>query len=348
MTRSPLTLQVDTVAAMLNCEFTDHPIYDGLELQWFDDETHGTGMLAFLSRRADRQVDYYLQPGLRLDRANYHLGSGTGAWMVTDFEVAELQVSPDGVLARASFTDVDGRPIEVHIDDRNGKPRRRAGLLAPVSAGITEPESMLLVWMPAFDLVRRTATNPTLRIDGQQAATGRLPGAGVHRRLLIKYAAPLVVANLAPTYHGPLRNLPATPAAGADGTSALTASSDGHTARLVLDPAMPDPAAIAPGTREQGRWHVMVDDVRLTGGSWSARRHDDEVTMALDVTERWDPGPMPLLMRLVTTVVPVFRRWPTSYRWRGVVTLTQEPVLRSGWQRTGTGGVDTYQRRTGG
>lgn len=236
----------------------------------------------------------------------------------------------------------------MHVDDRNGKRRRRAGLLAPVSATITEPESMLLVWMPAFDLVRRIATIPTLRIDGEQAAVGRLPGTRLHRRLLIKYAAPLVVATLAPAYHGPLQNLPSTPAHRGDGLSVLTAGVDGHAAHLVLDPGMPGPSAIAPGARERGRWHLMVDDVRLTGGSWSARRHDGEVTLAVDVTERWRPGRLPLLMRIVTTVIPVFRRWPTSYRWRGMVTLGQEPTLRSGWQRTGTGGAETYQRRTRG
>ncbi|MGC0272217.1 hypothetical protein ACO0LV_04365 [Pseudactinotalea sp. Z1739] len=338
---------METVAAMLNCEFTDHPVYDGLELQWFDDEAHGTGMLAFLSRRADRRVDYYFDPALRLDRSRYHLGGGTGAWQSTPFDVAQLRVAPDGVLARASLTDVDGRQIEVHVDDRDGKPRRRAGLLAPVSAAIAEPESLLLVWMPAFDLVHRTRTAPVLRIDGEQAAIGRLPGAGLHRRLLIKYAAPLLATTLGRAHEGALQDLPVVNA-GADGTAVLTSRAAGHAAHLVLDPAMPDLTAIAPGTREQGRWHVRVDDVRLTGGSWSLRRDDGEVTADLDVTERWRPGKLPLLMRLVTTVMPVFRRWPTSYRWRGVVTSGTIPMLHSVWERTGTGGVETYVRRTGG
>ena len=52
---NPLSLTVDPLAAMLNCELADHPVYDGLELQWFDDDVHGTGMLAFLSRREDRK-----------------------------------------------------------------------------------------------------------------------------------------------------------------------------------------------------------------------------------------------------------------------------------------------------
>lgn len=37
----PLTVAIDSFAAMLNCEFVDHPVYDALDLQWFDDDLHG-------------------------------------------------------------------------------------------------------------------------------------------------------------------------------------------------------------------------------------------------------------------------------------------------------------------
>ena len=145
-----LTLTIDSFATMLNCEFSDHPDYDALELQWFDDERHGRGMLAFLSRRSDGRVDYYLQPGLRLDRDAYAIGGGVGAWVETEFETARLIVADDGVFAEAHFVDVDGRAIEVRIDDRDGQQRERAGLLAPISAGIQHPNSLMLVWLPSF------------------------------------------------------------------------------------------------------------------------------------------------------------------------------------------------------
>ena len=93
----PLSLTLDPLARFLNVELADDPIYDGLELQWFDDEAHGTGMLAFLSRRVDRRVGYYPQPGLRVDRAAYEIGGGTGSWTETEFEAARLEVAEDGV-----------------------------------------------------------------------------------------------------------------------------------------------------------------------------------------------------------------------------------------------------------
>jgi len=198
----PFSLHLDELACMLNAELADHPVYDGVELQWFDDAVHGTGMLAFLSRRADRRVDYYQQRGLRLDRSGYAIGGGTGSWTEIDFAVARLVVGEEGVDAEARFADVDGRLIEIRVDDRDGRPRQRGGLLAPVSAAIERPTSLLLVWLPHFDLVRVAGRPPMVRIDGEEVSTGRLPGRRLHRRHLIKYAAPVVTILVNPTHDG--------------------------------------------------------------------------------------------------------------------------------------------------
>ena len=336
---------------MLNFELVDHPVYDGAELQWFDDQVHGTGMLAFLSRRGSGRVDYYLQSGLRLERSGYEIGGGIGSWTEIDFEVARLSVADDGVAAEVRFTDLDGRAVEVRVDDRDGRLRHPAGLLAPVSAAIERPTSLLLVWMPRFDLVRTTGTPPVIRIDGADVSPGRLPARRLHRRHLIKYAAPLVSVELNRTSHDGT-----PPAAAADQRVRLdrdgrvrevSAERAGHRARLLLDPALPDLAGLANGSTASGRWHVEVDEVRLTGGSWSAARAGDDVTVGLDVDERWSPGRLPWLMRLVTTVVPVFRRWPTTYRWRADVHLGAEPTITAGWERTDGDRGGGYRRVTG-
>jgi hypothetical protein len=346
---NPLSVTVDPLAAMLNCELADHPVYDGLELQWFDDDAHGTGMLAFLSRRADRTVDYYPQPGLRLDPAHYSIGGGTGVWTETVFEAARLRVTEDGVDAEARFTDVDGRRIEIRVDDRDGRLRRRAGLLAPVGSGIDHPRALMLVWMPGFDLVRASRMAPVIRIDDDDAAIGRLPGARLHRRHLIKYAAPVIAVDVNPDRDGPLP--PSRPdddvvQVGA-GIAAVIGRVGGHTARLSLDHPLPDPADLIDGSLNEGGWRVDVDGTRLTGGRWRAARDGDRVELAMEVTQRWRPRRLPWLMRLVTTVAPVFRRWPTTYRWRATVTLGPTPTIASRWERTESDGGAAYRRATG-
>jgi hypothetical protein len=345
----PLSLTVSPIAAMLNFELAEHPVYDGAELQWFDDDEHGRGMLAFLSRREDRSVDYYVDRELRVDKGGYHLGGGTRSWNETDFYVARLDVAEDGVDAEVRFKDVDGRPIEIRICDRDGRRRRPAGLLAPFGSGIDEPVSLPLVWMPRFDLVRVTSTPAVIRIDGVSATTGRLPGARLHRRCLIKYAAPLLAldVNHSPDHSALTRDDQQVEVDAAGRLTAVTAAKAGHTARLTVEPAMPAPATIAVGHVWAGRWHVEVDGVRLTGGTWRARRSTaSSPRVEMDVDERWRPGRLPWLMRVVTTVVPVFRRWPTTYRWSCTVNLDGLPRFASRWQRTGSGPDRSYRRAT--
>jgi len=344
----PFSVTVDHIAGMLNFEIADDPVYEGFELQWFDDDRHGTGMLALLSRRDGRVVDYYQQPGLRLERSGYQIAGGTGGWHVTDFDAAVFQVTPEGVRADVRFTDVDGRLIEVMVDDRDGRPRRRARFLAPVSAGIQAPASLLLVWMDDFDLVRTGRTPPTIRVAGRDVTIGRLPAAWLHRRHLVKYAGSVVTVTVNEQVDGPLPASDHTDIVWTADRSItqVSSSTSGHTAALTFRPAVP-PAQRTPSTAAAGgTWDITVDGATLTGGSWSAVRSGARVELGMHVTRRWRPGRLPLLMRVVTTVVPVFRRWPTTYRWHARLDLGPPPSMRAGWLRVGSGGAEGYRRAT--
>lgn len=82
-----------------------------------------------------------------------------------------------------------------------------------------------------FDLVRRAATPPVVRIDGRVAATGTLPGQQLHGR-------------------------------------ELTAGDGDHRARLALRPSFPDVRSLPDQHERTGRWRVYAAEVpALTGGS---------------------------------------------------------------------------------
>lgn len=346
---APLTLALSVVPRMVNAEIADHPVYDGVELQWFDDDEHGTGVLAFLTRRADRTVDYYAQGGLRLDRSAYHVGGGTGSWQEAPFRVARLEVVEDGVDVEVAFRDRDGREVEVRLHDRDGRPRRRGGLLAPVGSGIDDPTSLFLVWMPAFDLMHVVGRPPAIRVDGSTVRIGRLPGARLHRRHLVKSAAPVVVAQVCLVQDG----APAHPSVGerrehdAQGRLvAVVTDHDGHRATLTLTPGVPAPAVLTDGETRRGRWEVAVDGTVLCGGVWFAGRRGTEVRLGLDVDTPWRPRRLPPLLRVVTTVAPVFRRWPTTYRWRCAVRLDDPATTAARWERTVRERGEAYRRFT--
>jgi hypothetical protein len=90
---------------------------------------------------------------------------------------------------------------------------------------------------------------------------------------------------------------------------------------------------------------VSADAGRLTGGRWFVERDGDQLQAGLDVTERSQPRSLPLLMRIVATVVPVFRRWPTTYRRRAVLSpggRDHGPLDEDRFP-----GSDDYRRATG-
>ena len=352
-TLCPFSIVVEPMAAMLNFELADDPTYAGAEVQRFDDTIHGVGMAVLLARRADGLVDVYRQAGLRLDPDSYGVGAGLGEWREAVIEPSFLEVSSTGVVVDVGLLDAAGRHVEMRADDRDDQMRTRAALLAPVSAAIEHPTSMLIVWMQRFDLMRTGGKPVEIRFGGRDAATGQLPGARFHGRRLVKYATDVVVVRLNPAHDGPiaavdLDNSTGVVLAGSEGgagVAEVAATAGGHSARLVLDPPFPDLVRLPDGAAANGTWRVAIDDEpSIVSGSWSARRTSERVDLSLVSTAPWRPGPLPMLMRVVTRIVPTFRRWPQTYRWHATLTLGDAPSLTSGWERSGGAGAEAYGR----
>jgi hypothetical protein len=181
-----------------------------------------------------------------------------------------------------------------------------------------------------------------IRIAGHDARIGRLPGAALHGRRLIKYGAPLCAVELNRNHNGSLADGPSP----FSDLTTLVVEQDGHSAKFELEPALPHLAAFPDGATADGAWRVEVDGAALTGGRWWANRSGQDVRLGLDVEQTWQPHDLPALMRVVTRAIPVFRQWPTTYRWRGTVTLGSEPTMTSAWERTTTDGADAYRRAT--
>lgn len=349
----PFDLQVWDVDRMLNFEITDDPHYEGLELQVFDDPVHGRGMIVLLKRRHDGRFDVYRQPGLALDPAYVQVGGELGEWRQASIEPARFAIGRCGIDVDVRLSDLAGREIRVRIDDRDGRRRHPGTLLAPVGSTIEHP-----VWLPLFlmggcDLVRRTGPAFDLRIGGRRVTTGRLPGGWLHRRRLVKYTAAPTAVVLNPAGDGPVDAVdPRTPGnVRFDGMSnrieSLQARTAGHCAGLVLEPALPDIARLRPGALATGAWRLAIDDnPAVVGGTWTVERRQDHVDVVLDVTRGWTPRGLPPLMAAVTRVAPVFRIWPTTYRWSATITLGDPPLLSSRWERKSSQRDQSYRRLT--
>jgi hypothetical protein len=348
-TRSPLhpfALNLDLLERMLNFEIADDPHYSGLEIQWFDDPDHGRGTLVFLNRRADGKTDVYFEKTLQLNPPNYAIGNGLGEWIETEFETARLEVSSHAVRADVQFTDTAGRIIEVHVRDRTPRGRRTAAFLAPMGAAIAEPASLPLIWMSRFDLLRRSGPPPVVLIDGRQAGLGRLPAEALTRRRLIKVTSDLCAVHVCPARTDPTP-LNADGEVTQDGaaTASIIERSGGHEVRLELDPPFPD-LSVDPGTAA-GAWSISIDRVSVINGTWHVRSGGRETQVDLEVTAGWRPKGLPLLMSIVTRVAPVFRTWPTTYRWTAQIARGQKPTMTSSWRRTDEERGESYRAFTG-
>lgn len=342
----PFRLKVDLLDRMLNLEIAGHPVYQGLEIQHFDDPDHGRGMVVFLSRHDGGLTDVYHEAGLNLDPATYSLGGGLGEWREAEFHPRILEVAPEGVLADVAFDDVDGRRVEVAMDDRVRSRRSWASFLAPMGAGIDHPRALPLVWMSRFDLARRRGAKPEIRIDGRLVQTGKLPLEPLLRRRLIKIAADLCVVSVNPDTVGDAASA-GDPIFTPEGTLVgLIQARGGHRAEMRFDPPFPDLRGLESRRPVTGIWSVIVDGRRLVAGSYTAMRRGDLVDLDLEVTEGWQPSGLPMLMRLVTTAAPVFRRWPTTYRWRGTASMGDSPDLIGTWHRIGRAGDSSYRSLT--
>jgi hypothetical protein len=346
----PFELTIEPMAKMLNFELEDHRVYEGVEIQRFDDETHGRGMLAFVKRREDGRIDVYRQAGLRLDPGAFEIAGGLGRWEEATIDPDRFEVTPIGIDVDVAFRDHAGRTIEVRMDDRGGGARRPATMLAPLGAAVERPTSMLLAWMRRFDLVRANAA-VDIRIDGRPVTTGRLPGTWLHGRRLIKYAADTAVVRLNPARSAeglPVSGeLPTECSEGPVTLAGLSAADAGGGARLDLVPPLPDLRYLRDGDGIEGSWTVGIDDEPVVvGGSWRARRRGGSIELMLDVTRGWRPRGLPALMRIVTGVIPIFRTWPTTYRWWGAISLGDPPAMTSRWERTTDRRAESYRRLT--
>jgi len=341
----PFSLELDLLDRMMNFEIADDPNYSGLEIQAFDDSSHGKGMLVFFNRRTDDKTDVYYEAGLKLDQANYAIGSGLGAWVETEFRRNRLEVSDRGVNADILFTDAANRAIEVRAGDYTPRGRRSAAFLAPMGAAITSPTSLPLIWMSKFDLLRRSGPTPVVLIDGRAASLGHLPAEPLTRRRLVKVTTDLCAVAVNSARSGvrldDLVGL-AESVVEAGGTRAVVGRAASHEARFEFDPCFPD---LGDEPRiEDGTWTVFIDRSSIVGGTWQISRAD-KTKVRLDVTQGWKPSGLPALMRIVTRVAPVFRTWPTTYRWEAEI--SDDKVMTSAWERTGAGKGESYRKLTG-
>lgn len=367
----PFELKAESLNRMLNFEIADHPMYTGLEIQGFDDDEHGRGMVVLLTRRRGNLTDVYYESTLQLDPTLYGLGGGLGLWLEWKFDKALLAIGGDddqhGIEVDIRFNDNDGRLVLVQVMDPTPVSQRYfSEFLAPVGLAIAHPKSLLLVWMSRFDLFYRSGPTPVISIANEPLKIGQLPGEWLLRRRLVKVASDLFIVRVNPVLtddqnprQTPPKVDPKNVTVTVEGLESMRVRQGTHVGQIVFTPAFPDIQTMTETTAAKGRWEITLDDTAVAAGTWSVvaseLASDMQAEVVLEIDQGWKPQRLPCWMRFVTLAgAKIFRQWPTTYKYTATVCWNASkqaspPSMVARWERTPTGSDirgDAYLRAT--
>lgn len=357
----PFTLTRDPMERLLLINITTDPdeVYLGFEPQVFDDPTNGRGLIV-IAYLKDGRVDVYRQPGVSLDGKDYNIvGRGLNRMAERPMAGARFDITPTGIDLDVAFDDLLGRPIVLRIRETGGKPTRPFAILAPMGNTVERPPALPLFFLYDFYFVRRAKTDLLISVDGRAHKPDSIPmlldGARVH---FLRYAAAPFLVNWNAALDG---DLPAIETGAGDGPvtyewsaagehpalAAMSIAHEQHALGFRFDPPFPDVTLLPDGAVRGGS---LVIDAGIGGtvtGVYRIERSGDQVDITLHPYDGWRPGPVQWGARLIFTLVPLFRKWPQTYLWRGRVDLSGErPRLVSAWERSeaaGQGAIKLFE-----
>lgn len=339
----PFTLRLTAPVRLLLLTLADDPVYRDLEIQWVDSPDVGGAGIVVLAIRRDGTAEVYSEDRLSVPRADYEVASGLRELRAVPVAPARFAVTRRGVQLEVGLPLVDGRTLQVRVHEARVEPRPLVRMLAPAGHSMTDPTFFPFFWMEDIWFLRWRGAVVDVRVGGRRR---RVVRAGAPWRL-VRYATAPMTALWCEARDGEVPAVPDEPgehplgAAVARVTSlpdgpalaAVEVRRDGRALTTTFDPPFPSITGLPDGSRE-GRVSAWAAGRAQLGGAWSATRRGDHVSVTLDIDQPWVPGPQPAGARAVFELIPVFRRWPTTYRWDATINLSPRPVtMRSRWRR---------------
>ena len=346
---SPFALELSPLRGLLIIDLADDPTYRTLEPQLLDG-ADGVG-LTLLAYRHDGRVELYAETHLQVDPSGYDgLGQGLAGIQRTAFEPARFELTDDGLKLDIAFSAPNGRRIELHLHEHLEGRRDHFPLLAPVGGAFDAPAFFPFLWLPTMSFVPVRGTEVTLRVDGQPRAISRLPlPIGGRRCLMARYDLDAMVCQLNPSWatdpsQTPVGATGSSPNDGRDivdvdgepSLAGLRVGRGAHSCAVRLDPPVPDPLRVPPTAGLQGSVQLQADGTPELQGRYELACTTDRVTLIIDRIGPWRTRRRRPLLGILFRL-PIFRRWPTTYRWEATLDLTAspEPAWSSRWSRSG-------------
>jgi hypothetical protein len=343
----PVTLELSPIRQLLIVDIADDPIYRTLEPQILDGP-EGQG-LVLLAYRHDDHVELYSPTGRHVDPSGYDgLGKGLAGIHHAEFASARFDVADGGLQLDVALAASNGRRFDLRIHEQLAGPRDGFPVLAPVGGSFDAPAFFPFLWLPGMSFVPVRDTEVDVRVDGHARTVPRLPlPIGGRRCLMARYDPDVLVCQLNPEGVRQPTRVPAHVGAGSSdsgvdvvevdgsyGVAAVRVGRDGHTCAAVLDPPLPDPRSLPVATRRSGAILLQADQITELRGRYELTRTHDRADLVIEGFGPWKTRLRRPLLALLFRL-PIFRRWPTTYRGQATLELTidaDEP-LRTRWTR---------------
>ena len=344
----PISLELSPIRNLLIIDVADDPTYRTLEPQVLEEP--GGDAVVLLVYRHDGHVELYAPSGSAVDASGYDgLGEGLAGLHHAPFEQARFEITEDGLQLDLVVTATNGRRFDLHIHEHLTGGRDRFPVLAPVGGTFDTPTFFPFLWLPGLSFVPVRGTELDVRVDGKARNVPRIPlPIGGRRCLMARYDPDVLVCQFNPDS---VRVAPRVPVRAdhapgdadidiveVEGRSALAAirvARGGHTCAVVLDPPLPDLRSLPVHTRRSGAVLLQADGTTELQARYELRRAEDGVEVVIEGFGPWRTRLRRPLLALLFRL-PVFRRWPTTYRWEATVELGagSPHAVHSRWSRS--------------
>jgi hypothetical protein len=344
----PITLELSPIRQLLVVDITGDPTYRTLEPQRIG--SPGRDDVVLLAYRHDGHVELYAPSGSDVDPSGYDgLGKGLLGIVHCEFELDRFEIADDGLRLDLALAAPNGRRFDLHLYEHLTGPRDRFPALAPVGGTFETPAFFPFLWLPGMSFVPVRGTDVDVRVDGRARTVPRLPlPIGGRRCLMARYDPDVMVCEVNPDRVRVPTRIPAVVADGSRepgvevveveggyGISAVRVGRGDHTCAALFEPPLPDVRALPGSARRLGAISLQADHRTELRGRYELTRAGGRVDLMIDGFGPWRTRlHRPLLAMLFR--IPLFRRWPTNYRWDATLDLTADPeeLVTSRWTRS--------------
>jgi hypothetical protein len=348
---SPFSLSIDKMEHLVLVNFEKDPdrYYNTFELQQARDAAAAKRLLV-IAYRNDGGADVYHQPG-------YPLASQAGLLNDVSFTVCPLEgagfgVDDDRLDVFFTFTDRYGREIRVKANEDRRPRKKPFFLLAPIGTVAKKPESFPVYSLYGMSFAKRKHTDIEISIDGirHKPDLFPLPVDGA-KNYFSRYSADTFNVDWNKNFQGQLAPLlPGEDNKATDGDAVyglinngghyeirrMSAANGKHLLNIDFVPPVPDIACLRAGLDIHGCFVITAQGAAgSVRGAYEIRSREKEIEMSIHPDRGWIPNEKRLIIKLLFTIVKVFKDWPKSYRWNALINFnsTECPLLNSSWAR---------------